>query len=276
MRNPTGYYRPQSIAEAVALLTQKHIRTVSLAGGALRLASEDDLSFEAVVDLQGLDELSAISEIADGRLFAGANVSLDALVNHPACPEILQQAVLRVIPWNRRNGISVTEIVDSQSEFAEVTAVLQALSADIVTLSPDEQRTPFDAMLGTEGVEGLVKGLELPSAMQVACWGMAQVARTPSDEAIVSAAAVLDIEAGRVTEVRLALSGVWAGGAQLSHSVNLLLGMPLDEESVAGLLHGLEQEVASVGDYLGSAAYRRAMAVVLARRALAQCRARLG
>ena len=48
MRNLAGYYRPKTVTEAVRLLSQPHITTVPLSGGALRL-SADKQEAEAVV-----------------------------------------------------------------------------------------------------------------------------------------------------------------------------------------------------------------------------------
>ena len=276
MRNPTGYYRPQTVSEAVALLMQRHITTVALAGGALRLASEDELEFEAVVDLQDIAELSAISETSDHRLHIGAGVSLETFVNHPACPAMLRQVIRRVVPLNRRNGISVGELIDFQAELAEVTAALMALGTVVIMRAPDEGRVVLADWPAATPSQGLIIGLEVPLSSSEICWGAAHVARTPADEAIVSAAAVLVVEEGMVTEARLALSGLWSAPARLAQAGNLLHGNALDGSAIASVLDALRDEVAPVGDYLGSEAYRRAMAVVIARRALEQCQARLG
>ena len=89
--------------------------------------------------------------------------------------------------------------------------------------------------------------------------GTARVARTPADQPIVAAVAVVD-GASR----RLAVGGVAAQP----------LLVPLEaEDDLPAALNARLAGVALLSDWQGSAEYRREMALVLGRRALAQCEA---
>jgi CO/xanthine dehydrogenase FAD-binding subunit len=103
-------------------------------------------------------------------------------------------------------------------------------------------------------------------------WGEAHVARTPADEPIVAAVAVVEMEGNVVQAARVALTGVWPEPARLAQAAAQLVGAPLDEEHIRAVAAAVEQEVAPKGDFLGSREYRRAMAGVVTRRALEAAR----
>jgi carbon-monoxide dehydrogenase medium subunit len=95
-----------------------------------------------------------------------------------------------------------------------------------------------------------------------------RVARAPRDLPIVAAAARLEVAGGVCRAARLALAGAGPRPQRWPAAEDLLQGQPLSE----GLLAQAAQtaEAANpVGDFRGSAEYRRAVAVPLARRALA-------
>ncbi len=279
MRNPAVYYRPHSVAEVVNLLSQPHVDAVLLSGGALRLATTADPDYEAVIDLQAVEGLDAIYRAEDGAVFLGACATLQAVAVHDVTPPLLRQVLTRSLSWNRRNGITVGEAVEFCDTLPEWTAALLAFGAEVIFSATEERRIPLAQVAQTPEQprlprKGLSTGVWLAPPVPLRVWGEAHVARTPADEAIVSVAAVLDVADGVVRQGRLALCGVWpGGGACLAEVASArLAGDVLDEDRIAGVLAALDQEIAPVSDYRGSAEYRRAMAGVLARRALNQCR----
>ncbi len=278
-RNPSGYYRPQTIAEAVRLLSQPHITAVLLSGGALRFATTDDPDYEAVVDLQAINELSRMTTAQDGTLLLGANATFEAVASYGQMPPLLRQALTRSLPWNRRNTITLGEAIEYPGEVAEAFAALLALDATLIFAMPEERRIPLSAMgavVEQPAVpqKGLITAVEIPAPAPGQVWGEAHVARTPADAAIVSAAAVLVIdEGGTITRARLALTGVWPEPARLAAAAAAaLVGGPLEKGRIEKVLAALDAEIAPVADYRGGVEYRRAMARVLTSRALAQAR----
>ncbi len=276
--NPTGYYRPQTIEEAVRLLSQPHIATALLSGGALRLASTGDATYEAVIDLQDIAALQRIEVADDGALLLGASATLETVASHEATPLLLQKVIRRTLTWNRRNAITLGEAIEHPSEVAEVMAALLALDATAVFAMPEELRVPLaevDLVAEQPRVpqKGLVTFVELPAQVAGQVWGEAHVARTPADEAIVCVAAVLVINGeGAIDRARLACTGVWPEPARLAVAASqALVGGAREETLVNAALEALDQEIAPVADYRGSVEYRRAMARVLTCRALEQC-----
>lgn len=284
MRNPTGYYRPKTIDEVVRLLNQPHIKTVILSGGALRLGETSAPDYEAVIDVQAIPTLYQIS-LDEGRgvIDVGAAASLQQVIEAASVPGMLKDVIRRVVPVNRRNAVSLAELLEFPHKMPEVVAALIALDATVVFALPEESSIRLvDLLAGAMGHQGkpereLMLRVELSRPGPWQTWGVAAVSRTPADMAIVSAAAVVEAnEGGIVQSARLALSGVWPQVAGLAEeAAQALQGELLDEPAIVATLAVLAREVAPVADYQGSVSYRQAMASVTLRRALLACRDRL-
>src|SRR3990172_6960487 len=94
----TAYHRPQTLDEALALLTQPN--TLPLGGGTL--LSQPTTDPVSVVDLQsiGLDSLRA----KGNDLEIGATCTLQSLLESEHCPEALKIAIKLESPINIRNS----------------------------------------------------------------------------------------------------------------------------------------------------------------------------
>jgi CO/xanthine dehydrogenase FAD-binding subunit len=281
MRNPTSYYRPTTTAEAARLLMQPHVTAAPLSGGTFQLA-EVDLPYEAVVDLQALADLKVIDAGPEGALRLGSTVTLADVAAHEAVPVLLSQVIRRTLPLNTRHGVTLYEALAYPARAAEVLAALLALDAAAVFEGTDAPRVPLADLLleqsaAWQAEHGLLTALELPAAAHGRVWGTAHVARTPTDAAIVSVTAVLMLDAqGRIAQARLALTGAYAEPARLAAAAESLVGGAVTDTQFEAVIAALLAEVDPPADYQGSADYRRAMVGVLARRALVQCRERLG
>ena len=70
---------------------------------------------------------------------------------------------------------------------------------------------------------------------------------------------------------KAALTGVWQSSVGEVEAVAALAGGPLNLERIMEVSAKVADEVSPKENYLGSVAYRRAMAVVLTRKALEMC-----
>jgi CO/xanthine dehydrogenase FAD-binding subunit len=149
-------------------------------------------------------------------------------------------------------------------------AALLALGATVTAEGDDgPAEITLEAMLQDGG--GNLSAVHVPPVGTDVRVGEATVARTPAEAPIVAAFAALEFADGVVRQVRVALSGVWPEPARLAASSALLPGGPLDLARIEAVAAAVAEEVAPKGDFLGSEEYRRAMAGVLTRRALASC-----
>lgn len=265
------YLRPTTLAEALALLRRPGMHTVPLAGGTWlvpRLRRDVDVPdpladpVEAVVDLAdlGLDGIDLEGEPGDGWLTLGATTTLAQMADSAICRDVaggmLAQAAQREAPVNRRNAATVAGVALGAPAQSELLLALLALDGHAVVDGGQPAVVPLHRLLADPGqlAGGLVTAVRLPWPAATVGGGLARVARTPGDVPIVAAAAVVS-DAGR----RLAVGGVAAEP--------LLLRLSPGDELEAALDATLDG-VDALSDWQGSSDYRRAMALVLSRRAL--------
>ena len=198
-------------------------------------------------------------------------VSLQSVLDEPSCPPMVRRALTGVHSWQVRNETSVDRTLRASQLMPQWIAALLALGATVTLEGEDGSvDVPLNA-LAKRDVKGEVTALHIPILAANTVWGEAHVARTPSDDPIVAAFAVLTMSGGAVETARLVLTGVWPEVVRLSEAGDALIGESLSGDRIADVAAAVEDEVEPVGDYLGSEAYRRAMASVLAWRALEAC-----
>jgi CO/xanthine dehydrogenase FAD-binding subunit len=195
---------------------------------------------------------------------------LQAVLDDSACPPLLAPALTGVLAWQTRNETTVRRALMATRVAPQFVAALLALGAT-VTLDRVDGRLELElqALLHDGGVrEASIVRVNVSDGTR---WGEARVSRTPTDEPIVAAFAVVEMAHGTVREARVALTGAWREPARLADAPNRLVGGPLDEANIAVVGAAVCAEAAPVGDFRGSEDYRRAMAGVMARRALTAC-----
>ncbi|MFH1184383.1 MAG: FAD binding domain-containing protein [Chloroflexota bacterium] len=245
----TAYHRPQSLDEALQLISRSAPKTVPLGGGTVLSHHRGD--GVEVVDLQAL----GLNRIAErGRsLDIGATVTLQQLLESPSCPGAMVAALRLETPLNLRNSSSIAGtlmVCDGRSSFV---TLLLALDARVAIMHPTAETVPLGELLPLRNQlqRGfLITGLELPRAVRVE---FDYVARTPADRPIV-AAAVARWPSGRI---RLALGGF--GPMPLL----ALDGTDADELDAAA-----RNAMHEASDPWGSAEYRMDVAATLTRRCL--------
>jgi len=208
---------------------------------------------------------------------------LQSVLDRPDAPPLLRQTLTGALSWQTRNETPVRKALKSPRIAPQWMAALLALGAT-VTVEGESGPEEVALAVGT----GLLRphALHVPRA-EGTRWGAAHVGRTPADEPIVAAVAVVEMtgpstgpsassgqssgQGGVVQQARVALTGVWPEAVRLAEAPARLVGGPLDETSIRAVAEAVVMEVAPTGDFMGSEGYRRAMAGVLTRRALEQC-----
>ena len=199
-----------------------------------------------------------------------AHVPLQVIYEAPETSDLLRQTLGDPLTWQLRNESAVIKVILSPDLAPQFVAALLALDARI--LFKQKQKPLGDYLRRTQPAEEHPSAVQIPLDVPGQVWGEARVARTPADEPIVSAIAVVDLRGETVNAARLALTGAWTEHARLAASANLLTDGPLTDERIEQVTAAVVQEVTPPDDFCGSAEYRREMAAVLTRRALAMCR----
>ena len=249
----TTYHRPQTLDEALKLLTQPN-RT-PLGGGTL-LASRSWKSdpIEAV-DLQAIG-LNSIKK-SGNNLEVGATVTLQQLLESEHAPEALKSALRLEAPLNLRNAATVAGTLvscDGRSTFASVLLALEAkLEQTGLDNSNIEARiSSIGEFLPLRNVQGsLITSISLPLNVKLA---FDYVSRTPADKPIVCAA-LAQWNSGRT---RLVVGG---------YGRSPLLAM--DGTEAEGLEAAARNAFHEATDEWASAEYRMDVAATLAKRCLA-------
>lgn len=278
------YYRPETVAEALGLLARPGVVSAPLAGGTTLvprlLATGNEV--QAVVDLGrlGLDFI----KLDEGVLHLGATVTLADVTEDKVCHRVagglLSRAARLNAEVNVRNAATVGGVVAEMSPTSELLLVMLALDAELVIQSASDSRSvPLDIFVqepaGTlAGDPSIGSEHRLLTEVRFAVpeghvgVGLARVGRTPHDRPIVAAAAVVTRQGDVAARVGLSMSGIAATPVRLKDVEETLAGRSLTNEVLEGAVGGLETRLIPPDDFRGSATYRRAMAPVLARRAL--------
>lgn len=212
-----------------------------------------------LLDLQRLN-LGAITA-EDEALVIGGLATLEALATHPVAQVfangILAQAARLSAHRGLRNLATLEGALRSYDGPPEVQLALAVLNSEFRLWGGHGEVT--SDMLAQPPATSVLIDARVPLSGQTR-GALVRVARTPLDQAIVAAAAILSPGVARVA--------VAADAATLNCIAWELNGDPVDESTISSILAAVMEDVQPEGDYRGSVEYRRAMAELLARRAL--------
>lgn len=277
----TEYHRAGSVAEAVSLLSQNEDAKVLAGGHSLIPLMKLRLASPAV-----LVDIGHVGELSGGVSRSGDTITIASLTTHSTlagsdvlqsdCPILAEAAGMIGDPTVRNRGTIGGNIAHSDPA-SDLPTVLAALGATLNIAGPGGTRS--------EPVSGFIEGLmqnnlgsdEIITSIEVgakqAGQGMAyaKFEHPASRYAVVGAAAIVTVRGGTVTAASVAVGGVEpAPVAGNSVAASLVGSQPTDaalDEAAAAIGDDIGDDVLS--DIFASADYRRAMAAVYVRRALA-------
>lgn len=273
------YAAPGSLDEALALLARRRGEARVLAGGQslVPIMNLGLLSSRLIVDINDLP----LTSLTVGR----DRLSLGSLTRHCSLEEspvvagacaLLTEAVRLVGNVRVRSLGTLGGSLAHADPAAELPLAAVTLDAVLTLRSVRGERRVGAGEFFTGYLSTALEPDELLTAVDVpttAGHGVAleEVARRAGDFALVAVAAVVRVDGrGRVASVRLGAGGVGAVPVRARDAEDALVGHEPTADrlrQVAGLLaDGLEP----TGDPFASAAYRRHLARVLGRRALAR------
>lgn len=269
-----GYSRPESVAEAVAILASIGPDGKVLAGGQslvpllnMRLAAPSHL-----VDINRLGELAYISidddHVAVGALARHADVLRDPVA--AAAQPLLGLALALVAhPVIRNRGTTVGSIVHADPA-GEMTAVLALLDGSVLLTSTGGQRCvraedfflgPLESDVRPDELATQVRFPVLPAAAGCA---FAEVSRRHGDYAVCGVAAVVELsDDGAIRRARAAYLSV--AGTPLVLDLTQACAGAADGFADAGRL--AMDQVRPTSDIHATASYRRHLVGVLTERA---------
>ncbi len=270
------YRRPATVADALADLALDGGARV-LAGGQslvpllnLRLATPP-----VVVDINRVEGLDEIAE-RDGRLHVGATARQAAVLASDlvrASAPLVAVALARVAHPQVRSRGTVVGNLCHHDPASEMPAVALALDAVFTVVAPDggiSELPAADFFLDSFAVAvppgGLVTGVSFPVAPPGTGAGFYEISRKAKDFALIAAAAQLTVDAGTVTDARVAVTGLGHRPLRMTAVEAALTGGPPTPDAIRDAARCATGDVLAEVNTRSPAAYRsRVLPVVVAR-----------
>lgn len=273
------FHPATSVAEATALLSRYGDDTQLLAGGTsvMLLHRLGLVAPDHVVGLHTVDELRGVGVDDAGTVRLGALTTLRDLETAPEVRGIpgLTEAAHHVATVRIRNQATLGGALGHADPAQDVPPMLIALDARAVVTGPAGTRqVPVEELsigyLETSLRPGeIITGVEVPASRPGVRGGYWKfLPRTADDFATVSVAAVVDVVAGRVAGLRIALGAAAPTPVRARSVETALVGRVVTPDDVSDAAQLVREDIDPMSDARGSASYRRDVAVVCVRRLL--------
>jgi len=291
-----AYERATSVDEALALLEKHGFDAKLIAGGQsllplmkLRLARP-----ERLIDIGRLDDLRGVRALPDGRLAIGALTTYAQLLDDATVMRLalFADALPQIADVQIRNRGTIGGSIAHADPAADVPALLLALGAEIVATSSARGERAIaidDFFLGPFATalepDELLTEVRLPAPSGSYGSAYRRLEQQASGFAIAGVAVVVGqtgaggaehASAGSgVDDVRVAVTGVGDHPYRATAVEAALRGGHLEADAIDAAAARIVDGVDVQSDIHADRAYRSAMAVVMARRALEAARERL-
>jgi carbon-monoxide dehydrogenase medium subunit len=284
---PFKYHAPDSLEEALALLSQYGYDAKVLAGGQSLIPA---MNFRVarpgvLIDLNRIHALSFVEVDEAKNLSLGAMVRQRQVESHAlvrnASP-LLGETMPYIAHVQIRNRGTIGGSLAHADPAAELPAVMLALEAELRVQGQTGTRWVsakdfFVGMFATAlAAEELLVEIKIPAVRPRTGWAFEEVARRHGDYALVGVAVVVTLdESGVCREARIALLSVGDGPVRAMQAGQSLLGRKPDKQALVEATNILaNQDIDPGNDIHASAEFRRHLAGVLTGRALARAFAR--
>jgi aerobic carbon-monoxide dehydrogenase medium subunit len=276
---PFEYYRPESVAEAIDLLTSVD-GARPLAGGhsllpAMKLRAANP---PAVVDLTFIEGLNRIDREGD-------TITIGALTKHAAvCASPVLREHNKMISFTARhigdpqvrNRGTIGGSIAHADPAADYPTVLRALGATINVSGPGGDRSIAADDFFVDLFTTALKPGELVISVEVPVYGAGtggsyQKHRHPaSSYAVVGTAAFVSVDGGTCSSARIAVGGVTGKAERCEEAEKAIVGSEVDDETITASAARVSAALGNpLGDAYATGEYRVYLASVLTRRALA-------
>lgn len=269
-----AYYLPESLDEALAMLSKDDGSLMVMGGGtvAMPLINEGVSAPEKILGLRraGLNYVRQ----SEGSVTIGAMTTLSQMLDLSAIP-MLQEAARNSAAWAIRNMATVGGNFFVPPPAGDFATALLALDAELSVVRQGGQRTVAAADFYTGFMSNVLSEGELLAEIRVPIPAGETVflkygRRTSNTPAVVTVAAHLELAGKRVKQARLALNAVGPHPLRARQAEDVLTGSQLNRVTIDAAGQAAMEEVDPYTDAVASAWYRRKMVGVYVGRALGQ------
>lgn len=285
--NSFEYFAPGSVEEALDLLVQKGEDAKAVAGGTglINMMKQRLVNPDVLISLGNVPGLDNVS-FSDGTARIGALVRHQELVKSPEIREslpLLAETYGHVATVRVRNFATVGGGLAHGDPNQDPQVSLLALNAEVSLRSKQGTRTVPLSEFMVDYYETALRSDELlvdtlvplaPSGSGTAY--LKFLPRTADDYATVSAAAVVALRDGAISDVRLAFGSAAPTAKRCPEAERMLTGQKPSAELLRAAAETAKELADPVSDGRGSAAYKKDMVPVFIRRALEKALERAG
>lgn len=226
------YRRPESVDEALALLSDHGAHPVAGGQGLVQDLKLGDADPDLLVDVAGLDALAGLADRGDalavGALTTHADLASDDAVAERA--PVLRATARELGDRQVRNRGTVGGNLAEADPAADLPAAVLAADATLDLLGPDGERTvPAGEFVAGPG-ETTLAGDELVTTVEVPAHDAGAYAKKThpaSGYAMVGVAAVIDVADGVLDRVGVAVTGATERPVRLGPVEEALAGRPV-------------------------------------------------
>jgi aerobic carbon-monoxide dehydrogenase medium subunit len=277
-----AFFRPESVAAAIALL-QQYEGARPLAGGATLVAMLNARLVEppALISLAGIPGIAGVTRLADGT------VRIGAMTRHvETARSAVFQGGQRVVPAAAavianpvvRNMGTMGGSVAFADPAADYLPALVAADAVIEIEGPAGCRSVpagefvLDWYTPALEAEEIITGFLVPPAPAGSVGIFEKLDRTAGDFAIASVALILGFDGATCRAARIAIGGCGPGPVRRAEAEALLVGSTLDAATVSRAGQILAEHCDPVDDMRATADYRRRVVPRLLAKTIARAR----
>lgn len=266
------YFRPQTIDEAVGLLSSKEDAKVLAGGHSLVPAMKFRLAQpKTVIDISRITDLSYIRE-ANGQLHIGAMTTHHLIESsdllRAKCP-LLSETAANIGDVQVRNRGSIGGSLAHADPAADWPAAILALDAELIIKGPNNQRTIKASDFFVDIMQTALQQNEILAEIRVPVTGTSvayvKSAQKASGFAIAGVATWIDKS---TKSMRVGITGIAAKAYRATAVEEALQGRALTSTAIAEAARKAIQGVDPLNDIHASAAFRAHLAEVNTRRSL--------
>lgn len=283
---PFDLREPRSLPEALALLDPHDPAVRPIAGGtALMLMMKTGVFRPGrLVSLRLIArQYAQIAATAEGEIRIGAMATLTDLARSSIVRRdlpVVADALPALSNVRVRNVATLGGHLAHADPHTDLPPVLIALGARVVATGPAGERTIAAEDLVSGYYETVLAGNELITDVRLPAQGARRAAylkwttSSADDWPAVGVAIALDVDADLVRDARIVVSAATEKPTRLTSAEGVLRGGRVDEALLRRAGEAAFEQVDTVSDARGSAAYKRDLVRVLVARGIRQCMAK--
>ena len=273
---PFQYHDPKTLAEAVGLLGK--LDNAKLLAGGQSLMPMLNMRFvqpDHIIDINLVEGMSGIKE-SGGALEIGAmtrqrDLEFSDLIE-ARCP-LLHQAIMHIGHRQTRNRGTIGGSLCHLDPAAELVSVCAAHDAMVTVAGPNGTREIAFADFPAGYLTPAIELNEIVTTIRIPLWpaghkaAFIEFSRRHGDFAIVSAAALLQVDGGKISRASVTVGGVAVAPVRVRDVEKAITGQAPTNELFAKVCESC-RSIEAMADIHASADYRQHLAAVLSRRAL--------